>query len=486
MPWRYRVIARSSMPAHQQHRAEQPDPVLEREVLDRAPLRRRPAQPYEWPSLQFPFRPWAGAGSPVRPRLSREPLRDLRCRPLRLGMVRAYSTAETAGRPRRAAPRPLLLDNGRRSVAARTASCGCAGGARRLAVAGVRRLTIARRGRSGTSCRLPGRPQIADRRPALLALVLNLLAVLLLSRPLGALLRRFRPDLPRVVARDYAGTVVVAAVTASLTARRADPSRRAIDASQRAMQDAIARAQAWIGDRAPDEFRRNLQFVSTARRSRRARSTARACPSTDSRIATAAYCVIVDTARAAVRRGSVEVRRATSPNSVMFARRRGLGLIDDGPRTARRAPAIAARPGHQRLLIASILGSGIVFLDTTVVNVALPAIRSSLHGSLADQQWVVEAYLLTLSSLLLVGGSLGDLLGRRRVFAVGLRRLRSCSLLCALAPSAPALIGARALQGVGRRAARAEHAGADRGPLRARTSARPRSGRGRHGQAWRP
>ena len=88
-----------------------------------------------------------------------------------------------------------------------------------------------------------------------------------------------------------------------------------------------------------------------------------------------------------------------------------------------------------------------MFLDQTVVNVALPAIRSSLHGSLADQQWVVEAYLLTLSSLLLLGGSLGDVLGRRRVFTAGLVGFGACSLACALAPSAPVLIGARALQG---------------------------------------
>jgi EmrB/QacA subfamily drug resistance transporter len=103
----------------------------------------------------------------------------------------------------------------------------------------------------------------------------------------------------------------------------------------------------------------------------------------------------------------------------------------------------------QTVLIASIVGSGIVFLDTTVINVALPAIRSSLHGSLADQQWVVEAYLLTLSSLLLLGGSLGDVLGRRRVFTVGLLAFGACSLACALAPSAPVLIVARALQGIG-------------------------------------
>ena len=107
-------------------------------------------------------------------------------------------------------------------------------------------------------------------------------------------------------------------------------------------------------------------------------------------------------------------------------------------------------PGIKRtVLIASIVGSGIVFLDTTVINVALPAIRSSLHGSLADQQWVVEAYLLTLSSLLLLGGSLGDVLGRRRVFTTGLLAFGACSLACALAPSAPFLIVARALQGIG-------------------------------------
>jgi EmrB/QacA subfamily drug resistance transporter len=100
------------------------------------------------------------------------------------------------------------------------------------------------------------------------------------------------------------------------------------------------------------------------------------------------------------------------------------------------------------VLLASILGSGIVFLDGTVVNVALPAIRAGLHGTLADQQWVVEAYLLTLASLLLVGGSLGDLLGRRRIFAIGIAGFGLCSLACALAPSNAALIAARAVQGI--------------------------------------
>jgi EmrB/QacA subfamily drug resistance transporter len=99
-------------------------------------------------------------------------------------------------------------------------------------------------------------------------------------------------------------------------------------------------------------------------------------------------------------------------------------------------------------LTASILGSGIVFLDSTIVNVALPAIRSNLGGGLSEQQWVVEAYLLTLSSLLLVGGSLGDLFGRRRIFSGGLIGFGACSLLCAIAPSSGVLIAARAVQGM--------------------------------------
>jgi EmrB/QacA subfamily drug resistance transporter len=98
-------------------------------------------------------------------------------------------------------------------------------------------------------------------------------------------------------------------------------------------------------------------------------------------------------------------------------------------------------------LVSAILGSSVVFLDSTVVNVALPAIRDDLDSGLAAQQWIVEAYLLTLASLLLVGGSLGDRLGRRRVFMVGLAGFGTTSALCALAPSAELLIAARALQG---------------------------------------
>jgi EmrB/QacA subfamily drug resistance transporter len=98
-------------------------------------------------------------------------------------------------------------------------------------------------------------------------------------------------------------------------------------------------------------------------------------------------------------------------------------------------------------LTACILGSAIVFVDQTVVNVALPALREDLGASLADQQWVVESYLLLLASLVLVGGSLGDLYGRRRIFAIGVAGFGTASLICAVAPSVTLLIVARALQG---------------------------------------
>jgi EmrB/QacA subfamily drug resistance transporter len=98
-------------------------------------------------------------------------------------------------------------------------------------------------------------------------------------------------------------------------------------------------------------------------------------------------------------------------------------------------------------LIATILGSTIVFLDGTVVNVALPAISEDLDAGLADQQWIVEAYMLATVSLLLVGGALGDQFGRRRIFMIGLVLFGITSVMCAVAPSSGILIGSRALQG---------------------------------------
>lgn len=99
-------------------------------------------------------------------------------------------------------------------------------------------------------------------------------------------------------------------------------------------------------------------------------------------------------------------------------------------------------------LIAAILGSTVVFLDGTVVNVALPAIADKLDAGLAGQQWVVEAYMLTLVALLLVGGSLGDQFGRRRIFVIGLIGFAATSILCAIAPTVEVLIAGRALQGI--------------------------------------
>ncbi len=100
------------------------------------------------------------------------------------------------------------------------------------------------------------------------------------------------------------------------------------------------------------------------------------------------------------------------------------------------------------VIFAAVLGSGIAFLDGSVVNSALPHIRRSFDASLAGQQWVVTGYLLTLGSLLVVGGSLGDLYGRRRMFVYGLVGFSITSMLCGLAPSVGVLIAARVLQGV--------------------------------------
>jgi EmrB/QacA subfamily drug resistance transporter len=104
-------------------------------------------------------------------------------------------------------------------------------------------------------------------------------------------------------------------------------------------------------------------------------------------------------------------------------------------------------PSKRLTLVACILGTAMVFIDGTVLNVALPAIQKDLDAGLADQQWIVEAFLLTLSSLLLVGGSLDDIFERRSVFAAGVAGFGAMSLLCAVAPSVEVLIAARALQG---------------------------------------
>lgn len=125
---------------------------------------------------------------------------------------------------------------------------------------------------------------------ALVGLVLNLLAVLLLSRPLGALLRRSRPDLPSVVARNSAGTFVVLAVSAGLFAAGL-VHHGTVVANQTAMRDATVRAEAWIGDRAPPEFRRHVNLPDTY--AIQPGSIYRTC--VPGRDYTRTYCVIVNT-----------------------------------------------------------------------------------------------------------------------------------------------------------------------------------------------
>lgn len=102
----------------------------------------------------------------------------------------------------------------------------------------------------------------------------------------------------------------------------------------------------------------------------------------------------------------------------------------------------------RRILLMTILASGMGFLDSTVVNVALPRIEEELGGGFATIQWVLDSYLLTLGSLVLVGGALGDVLGRKRVFIWGVVGFAFTSVLCGLAPTATTLIAARALQGI--------------------------------------
>src|SRR5215470_11017255 len=101
------------------------------------------------------------------------------------------------------------------------------------------------------------------------------------------------------------------------------------------------------------------------------------------------------------------------------------------------------------VIAATILGSSMAFIDGTVVNVALPALQSAFGATISEVQWVVEAYALLLAALLLTGGALGDLYGRRRVFTIGVAIFSLASIWCGLAPDIRDLILARGLQGIG-------------------------------------
>ncbi len=101
------------------------------------------------------------------------------------------------------------------------------------------------------------------------------------------------------------------------------------------------------------------------------------------------------------------------------------------------------------VLAAAILGSSMAFIDGTVVNVALPALQTSLHATISQVQWVVESYALFLAALLLTGGSLGDIYGHRKIFLAGVGLFSAASAWCGAAPTITQLILGRAVQGVG-------------------------------------
>jgi EmrB/QacA subfamily drug resistance transporter len=112
-------------------------------------------------------------------------------------------------------------------------------------------------------------------------------------------------------------------------------------------------------------------------------------------------------------------------------------------------PVALGTPAGRWVVVVTVLASGMAFLDATAVQVALPSIGRELHASLSGLQWTVTGYTLTLASLILLGGSLGDRYGRRRVFLIGVGWFAAASLICGLAQNTGQLVAARALQGVG-------------------------------------
>src|SRR5579863_10347879 len=124
------------------------------------------------------------------------------------------------------------------------------------------------------------------------------------------------------------------------------------------------------------------------------------------------------------------------------------GVIKSAPLTTK-LYLPETKPAGTWVLVATILGSSMAFIDSTAVNVALPVLQMDLKATVADVQWVVEAYALLLASLILVGGSLGDHYGRRRMYAVGIALFTLASMACGFAPNVTFLIIARAVQGIG-------------------------------------
>src|SRR5438067_4688111 len=125
------------------------------------------------------------------------------------------------------------------------------------------------------------------------------------------------------------------------------------------------------------------------------------------------------------------------------------GMIHCAPAPSATTSSTAKRNSGPWILAATILGSSMAFIDGTVVNVALPVLQRDLQATVADVQWIVDAYSLFLAALILVGGSLGDHYGRRRIFATGVALFAASSIWCGLSPNTTSLIIARAVQGIG-------------------------------------
>src|SRR5580704_4189696 len=117
--------------------------------------------------------------------------------------------------------------------------------------------------------------------------------------------------------------------------------------------------------------------------------------------------------------------------------------------TAAFSAATLSKKRKHLTLAATILGSSMAFIDSSVVNIALPAIQQALHANATSTQWIVNAYLLLLAALVLVGGSAADLYGRRRIFIIGIALFTAASIACGLSPNIEVLIISRAVQGLG-------------------------------------
>src|SRR3981189_411253 len=113
------------------------------------------------------------------------------------------------------------------------------------------------------------------------------------------------------------------------------------------------------------------------------------------------------------------------------------------------APAALSRRHKRLTLAATILGSSMAFVDGSVVNIAVPTIQQALHANATSTQWIVNAYLLMLGALVLVGGSAADLYGRRRIFLLGIAGFTMASIACGLSPTITLLVVSRAVQGFG-------------------------------------